>query len=51
MHENMPIAVGLFFLLGLIAAAYSSADSGVDPIIPNRCFMSCMLAILYSSIY
>ena len=37
MHENMPIAVGLFFLLGLIAAAYSSADSALTALTTSLC--------------
>jgi len=37
MHESMPIAVGLFFLLGLIAAAYSSADSALTALTTSFC--------------
>ena len=37
MHENIPIAVGLFFLLGLIAAAYSSADSALTSLTTSFC--------------
>jgi len=37
MHERMPIAVGLFFLLGLIAAAYSSADSALTALTTSFC--------------
>jgi Na+/proline symporter len=37
MHEQMPIAVGLFFLLGLIAAAYSSADSALAALTTSFC--------------
>ena len=37
MHEQMPIAVGLFFLLGLIAAAYSSADSALTALTTSFC--------------
>ncbi len=37
MHTQMPIAVGLFFLLGLIAAAYSSADSALTALTTSLC--------------
>jgi len=37
MHEHMPIVVGLFFLLGLIAAAYSSADSALTALTTSFC--------------
>ena len=37
MHESMPIVVGLFFLLGLIAAAYSSADSALTALTTSFC--------------
>ena len=37
MHETMPIVVGLFFLLGLIAAAYSSADSALTALTTSFC--------------
>lgn len=37
MHENMPVVVGLFFLLGLIAAAYSSADSALTALTTSFC--------------
>jgi len=37
MHPEMPIAVGLFFLLGLIAAAYSSADSALTALTTSLC--------------
>ena len=37
MHDSMPIAVGLFFLLGLIAAAYSSADSALTALTTSFC--------------
>jgi solute:Na+ symporter, SSS family len=37
MHESMPLAVGLFFLLGLIAAAYSSADSALTALTTSFC--------------
>jgi len=37
MHESMPIIVGLFFLLGLIAAAYSSADSALTALTTSFC--------------
>lgn len=37
MHDRMPIAVGLFFLLGLIAAAYSSADSALTSLTTSFC--------------
>ena len=37
MHESMPVVVGLFFLLGLIAAAYSSADSALTSLTTSFC--------------
>ena len=37
MHESMPVVVGLFFLLGLIAAAYSSADSALTALTTSFC--------------
>lgn len=37
LHDKMPIAVGLFFLLGLIAAAYSSADSALTSLTTSLC--------------
>ena len=37
MHEAMPVVVGLFFLLGLIAAAYSSADSALTALTTSFC--------------
>ena len=37
MHETMPVVVGLFFLLGLIAAAYSSADSALTALTTSFC--------------
>tara|TARA_B100001093_G_scaffold319454_1_gene304778 strand:- start:4258 stop:5691 length:1434 start_codon:yes stop_codon:yes gene_type:complete len=37
MHESMPVVVGLFFLLGLIAAAYSSADSALTALTTSLC--------------
>ena len=37
MHESMPVIVGLFFLLGLIAAAYSSADSALTALTTSFC--------------
>lgn len=37
MHEAMPVIVGLFFLLGLIAAAYSSADSALTALTTSFC--------------
>jgi len=37
MHESMPMVVGLFFLLGLIAAAYSSADSALTALTTSFC--------------
>lgn len=37
MHEGMPVVVGLFFLLGLIAAAYSSADSALTSLTTSFC--------------
>ena len=37
MHPQMPVAVGLFFLLGLIAAAYSSADSALTALTTSLC--------------
>lgn len=37
MHDVMPMAVGLFFLLGLIAAAYSSADSALTSLTTSFC--------------
>ena len=36
-HDGMPIIVGLFFLLGLIAAAYSSADSALTSLTTSFC--------------
>ena len=36
-HDAMPIVVGLFFLLGLIAAAYSSADSALTALTTSFC--------------
>lgn len=37
MHESIPVVVGLFFLLGLIAAAYSSADSALTALTTSFC--------------
>ena len=37
MHPEMPVVVGLFFLLGLIAAAYSSADSALTALTTSLC--------------
>ena len=37
MHKSIPVAVGLFFLLGLIAAAYSSADSALTALTTSFC--------------
>ena len=37
MHESMPVVLGLFFLLGLIAAAYSSADSALTALTTSFC--------------
>ena len=37
MHKSMPVVVGLFFLLGLIAAAYSSADSALTALTTSFC--------------
>ena len=37
MHEKMPIVVGILFLLGLIAAAYSSADSALTALTTSFC--------------
>ena len=36
-HDAMPVVVGLFFLLGLIAAAYSSADSALTALTTSFC--------------
>lgn len=37
MHESMPLVVGLFFILGLVAAAYSSADSALTALTTSFC--------------
>ena len=37
MHEKMPIVVGILFLLGIIAAAYSSADSALTALTTSFC--------------
>lgn len=37
MHPSMPVAVGLFFILGLVAAAYSSADSALTALTTSFC--------------
>lgn len=37
MHQSMPVAVGLFFILGLVAAAYSSADSALTALTTSFC--------------
>lgn len=36
-HESMPLVVGLFFILGLVAAAYSSADSALTALTTSFC--------------
>jgi len=36
-HSQMPLIVGVFFLLGLIAAAYSSADSALTSLTTSFC--------------
>ncbi len=37
MHDQMPVVVGILFLLGLIAAAYSSADSALTSLTTAFC--------------
>ena len=37
MHDSMPLVVGLFFILGLVAAAYSSADSALTALTTSFC--------------
>lgn len=37
MHDQMPVVVGILFLLGLIAAAYSSADSALTALTTSFC--------------
>lgn len=37
MHESMPLVLSIFFLLGLIAAAYSSADSALTSLTTSLC--------------
>jgi Na+/proline symporter len=37
MHDQMPVLVGILFLLGLIAAAYSSADSALTALTTSFC--------------
>ena len=37
LHGNLGITVGIFFLLGLIAAAYSSADSALTALTTSAC--------------
>ena len=37
LNENLGLAVGIFFLLGLIAAAYSSADSALTALTTSAC--------------
>ncbi len=35
--EHLPVAIGLFFVLGLVAAAYSSADSAMTALTTSFC--------------
>ena len=37
MQSSMPLVVGVFFLLGLVAAAYSSADSALTALTTSFC--------------
>ncbi len=37
LSESMPVVVGVFFILGLIAAAYSSADSALTALTTSFC--------------